>query len=131
MTSGLRGDAWCHWSPFCCGWSSSVMLMLDCGVMCASAKTHCDEDVWFDAGDLCCHQMPVLLAREVSCVQNLQRDKDPPQQTVSLLFQCQTQNCHLLVRIKTEICFSLSTYSLYTYRGSSCIIFTCVTANMT
>lgn len=32
-----------------------------------------DQDVRFDTGDLSCHQMPVFLARKVSCVQQLQR----------------------------------------------------------
>ncbi len=35
------------------------------------SHTHSDEDVWFDARDLCCHQMSVLLTREISCVQQL------------------------------------------------------------
>lgn len=34
-----------------------------------------DKDVRFDTGDLSCHQMPVFLSGEVSCVQQLQSKK--------------------------------------------------------
>lgn len=36
--------------------------------------TYYDKNVRFDTGDLCCHQMPVFLSGEVSCVQQLQCD---------------------------------------------------------
>lgn len=32
---------------------------------------HSDQNIWLHAGNLCCHQVPVLLTGEVSCVQQL------------------------------------------------------------
>lgn len=36
-------------------------------------STYCDENVWFYAGNLSCHEMSVFLTWEISCVQQLKR----------------------------------------------------------
>lgn len=33
--------------------------------------SHSDQDIWFHAGNLCCHQVSVLLTGKISCVQQL------------------------------------------------------------
>ena len=41
----------------------------------SSNRTYNNQNIWWDAWDFCCHEMPVFFSWEVSSVQNLQRER--------------------------------------------------------
>lgn len=51
-----------------------------------------NQDVRFDTRNLCCHQMPVFLSGEVSCVQQLEKDKEK-KRDFYLFFEQKCKRC--------------------------------------